>query len=592
MSNFVDNRSTTFVTAYLNLYDDKPFDKRTLEWRLSKFCDIVKTGIALCIYVSIEYVSIMNEIANEYPNVKIMEVVNLKDTWVSKVCAENTFTLPMSRNSIKDSDAYLICMNSKLDFMNDAIEKNPWSSTHFAWIDFSITYCFHHIPRSMEHLHFYSKCKFNDKFLTIPGCWGKWNAERHQHHLDNIHWRFCGGFFIGDKDSIVEMYRLHRAHFDRFLKENGKLLWEVNFWAWLEYVCPEWKPTWFCADHNDSMICISPDFIATKMENKQMIKMEYPPIEHFQPTSSSYLCYQGKHLLNTRFVNYWLNDKCYYLFSDGSRTIKNKNILTRLEENAVEGFTSISHSEMDETTVNLESFTPNDGKMTSVGLEDLRLYEFGGKMKFIATNINYSPSGRNRMIVGDYCPDTATYSDCRLIIPPNPDSWCEKNWIPITGYGKIDAGVESESDPLGVVDEELFIYKWSPMEIGKINDKNQLEIVRTYNTISPWFNRVRGSTIFTESKTNPNTLIGIVHFSEEGAPRHYYHMLVSLEKGTLKPLKYSTPFYFENIGVEFCIGMAERMDEYIFWISRMDRDATKIVISKNEVPLDFDCIYE
>ena len=123
MSNFVDNRSTTFVSAYLNLYDDNPFDKRTLEWRLSNFLEIVKTGIQLCVYITSDCESELNKIADEYPNVKIMDIVNLEDTWVSKVCAENTFTLPMVRHSVKDSEAYLKCINNQLNIYNKYFNK-------------------------------------------------------------------------------------------------------------------------------------------------------------------------------------------------------------------------------------------------------------------------------------------------------------------------------------------------------------------------------------------------------------------------------------------------------------------------------------
>jgi hypothetical protein len=45
-----------------------------------------------------------------------------------------------------------------------------------------------------------------------------------------------------------------------------------------------------------------------------------------------------------------------------------------------------------------------------------------------------------------------------------------------------------------------------------------------------------------------------------------------LDKTTLEPVRISELFYFEQRGIEFCIGFAVMVDEYHFWISRMDRD--------------------
>ena len=84
-------------------------------------------------------------------------------------------------------------------------------------------------------------------------------------------------------------------------------------------------------------------------------------------------------------------------------------------------------------------------------------------------------------------------------------------------------------------------------------------------------------------------LLGVVHFSEDHSPRHYYHILVLLDKETLRPLKYSNNFCFKNLGVEFCIGFTDELeDEYVFWISQMDRDPITVFIQKSELPLCFD----
>jgi hypothetical protein len=120
--------------------------------------------------------------------------------------------------------------------------------------------------------------------------------------------------------------------------------------------------------------------------------------------------------------------------------------------------------------------------------------------------------------------------------------------------------------------------------------------------VTPWiFSRLRGSTTFVDAPLNilpeelrdgeegirGKYLVGLVHFSEEHSPRHYYHLLVLLEKDTMKPVRYSKTFYFEKLSIEFCIGMAVCSDgeKYVFWISRFDRDPICIEVKTRALPL-------
>ena len=215
---------------------------------------------------------------------------------------------------------------------------------------------------------------------------------------------------------------------------------------------------------------------------------------------------------------------------------------------------------------------------------------------------------------------------------PNTGGW-EKNWIPI--LRPIMKNVNNED--ISVL-EEWFIYKWCPMELAKLIEKEDgelhLEVIEKHDTSQmPWFDRFRGSSTFmpitnagtntgtntgtnagtntgtnagTNSDTNIDTnaegrdlkgtvgsldvgSLGIVHFSEEGSPRHYYHCLVEIDGQTLKPLRCSAPFYFQNVGVEFCTGMTVNDDNtYTFWISQMDRDPLMIVVDQTSIVMN-DC---
>jgi hypothetical protein len=151
----------------------------------------------------------------------------------------------------------------------------------------------------------------------------------------------------------------------------------------------------------------------------------------------------------------------------------------------------------------------------------------------------------------------SSFENAVVVEPPVPTG-CEKNWIPVVHEGK-----------------EHFIYQWFPFQVGVL-ENGKLRIVIEHE-MPNLFGKVRGSTVFLEEGS---TLIGLVHYSEDRSPRHYYHMLVELDKATLRPLRRSRPFVFGRIGVEFCIGMALEGESIRFWYSQHDRDPVWLVVPR------------
>lgn len=535
----------TFVSCFFHIYEKDYDTNKTLEWRIERFREIASTGIKLCVYVNPELLAM---IPREYENVIVVE---MPTTQIECLCANKELELPQQRNIQKDTHKYMCLMNAKTEFVADAIERNPWNSTHFAWIDFNVSYIFKNgeKERTLRFLKELDLYKLPDQCMMIPGCWTPYDNVHIAHVTECIFWRFCGGFFIGDANSLLKFDSLYRQNFETFLQKYNKLTWEVNFWAWLE-ANTDWKPTWYKADHNDSIItnlpCANLAMVLSSSPVSEITHYDYPAVSLFHPSSASYLKINGEHILNTRYVNYFFNGDGSYLFYDGSRVIQNKNFCSRL---VFENGTSIpaDYEEMNENTIDLPRYP-----MYSRGIEDIRLYERNGKARYIATSVGYHTTGGNRMVVGNYDYKRRAYSDSRIIAPPT-DTYCEKNWVPLPG------------------ERELFVYKWAPLEIGEIDENQQLKIIQTHaeTTRLPFFDRMKGSTQFIEHN---GELIGVTHFSEDAKVRRYFHMLVVLDKSTYAPLRYSQPFVFEKFAIEFCIGFDISDDKYRFWISRFDRD--------------------
>ena len=613
MDSNTDNRQSsnkkkqvTFVSAYYTLHATPYFNLHPEEWDPAPIFELARTGIQLCLYIgpTCAFEAAFEQLEKECPNFRLMPYrLFYKDMWIYRALEEwrevDSLTLPASRNLEKDTLEYMIYMHSRHEIIEDAISENPWDSTHFAWIDFNSPRLFSKKSESFSKLVEIADYPFPEDVAYFSGCWSKLDADTAKNIANCIHWRFCGAFFLADVKSFTEFAELYRVKFPEFLRQYGVFPWEVNFWAWMEFDgC--WKPTWYRGDHNDQMLNVfngvSADTYAVRLPEEAIVskrEYNYPEINTFLPGSASYLEYEGKHYLNTRMVNYWMYPSGYYRFHTPDLVIENRNLFSELDTDTL---SPVDFREMEEGALYQPDGTrlkaPEREKRTfSVGLEDIRLFcgkkGVDGKrpMRFLATNVEYSPVSKNRMVLGTYDSESGTYRDCIVVVPPDPHSWCEKNWIPILSNWNNGA------------EEELFIYKWSPMEIGRVNpETNQLQIVIQHEIRSWLFGKLRGSTTFVDCPFDvlPEELrggggaylVGLAHFSEEHSPRHYYHLLVLLEKETLKPVRHSRVFYFEKLSIEFCIGMTVRNGKYVFWISRFDRDPVCIEVNAGVLLLD------
>jgi hypothetical protein len=566
----------TFVTAFFNIYNH-PSNSETLIKRFDRFKEIAITGIQICIYTEPDLIDTFNELIKEFPNIKLMNPIDLKKSNIAAICSTIDYSLPNIRNQEKDNDEFMMFINTKYELLENAISVNPWNSSYFAWIDFSLSYIFQDLKESQSQLVFLSNLKLTNKFFTIGG-WEKTKNPLDKLNNENVVWRFCGGFLLGDTESVKEFTDLSKQYLHVFMNLYKKLTWEVNFWAWLEtYI--GWKPIWFHTMFNDGIIKIPVQVYCKLLKNSIKTTYNYPNHENFVPSSACHICYKGYHFLNTRYINYLIRDDGSYHYLHNESHIISKNYVSLLNKN----FIPNSYVIMDDESVELKQTEyPDNISCNIVGLEDIRLYEYNNKIRFIATNRNYAPVNKNRMIIGDYNIETIKYDNCKIIDSPN-DAVYEKNWIPI-----ITNNIESVSDTNIQEKVEYFIYSWCPMDICKINPEtnNLVSVKKYYNTIyTPNFNRVRGSSTFIDIG---EFLLGVVHFSDDIVPRNYYHMLVALNKTTLCPIKYSQPFCFQHIGIEFCIGFWKQDNNYLFWTSKIDRNPCMIKIDVNEIPLCFD----
>lgn len=288
----------------------------------------------------------------------------------------------------------------------------------------------------------------------------------------------------------------------------------------------------------------------------------------------------ASYLMNQRFVNYKINPDGTYPYYNTIATV-NKCIY------------------LNDNLKNLSSFVFQDNSNKNdkyYGIEDVRIYfssdYFSPKERLREKErLNDEKKGKNEKL----CEKTLVFNGTHytknkkigvcygkydifsnekelihneLTCIQHPNSECEKNWVFVD-----------------ISNETHMIYKWFPLEIGKIinNDNcSKLDICITKKMPS-FFQNVRGSTnackVFLNNKNGKKTTEYewwfICHIVSYESPRHYYHIIVKFDKD-MNLKKYSAPFKFndENNEIEYCLGIIVEDRRILISYSNWDRTTT------------------
>lgn len=249
--------TVTFVTAFIDLdqrdvfFDNNPHRLKTVEARIEYFKKLAKTGLPIALFVCPNYKDIAQSLIEEFRNIKLIDIIDLKNTWTYNAMCHSSQNLPLQRNIKKDTFEFMVLMNAKTEFTNYVTYVNPFNTTHFAWIDFSICHILKYTEATLKYLTDYACNSLPKTLLVIPGCWTKQSSDRN--FVDRIIWRFCGGLYLGDIESVRDFHLRTLIELPKFIDKHEKVTWETNFWTWLESTT-DWSPQWFYAGHDDSMI--------------------------------------------------------------------------------------------------------------------------------------------------------------------------------------------------------------------------------------------------------------------------------------------------------------------------------------------------
>jgi predicted GH43/DUF377 family glycosyl hydrolase len=195
-----------------------------------------------------------------------------------------------------------------------------------------------------------------------------------------------------------------------------------------------------------------------------------------------------------------------------------------------------------------------------VGLEDARIIEWDNKLYLSGVRRDTTTNGVGRMELSEIQVNkdgVKEISRVRIEPPNDPNSYCEKNWMP-------------------VIDKPFHYVKWAnPTELVRVNpNAGTSQTVHVSSPISlP--RDLRGGSQIIPYKDGYFAITHEVDLfkSEEGRKDAvYYHRFMVWDKD-FNIVKVTPEFHFMDADVEFCVGIAEYGDEYLITFGFQDNAA-------------------
>ncbi len=229
------------ITCYYDIYQ-KP--TRFYEY-LDLFYDLALSGLPILLFTDPALVPKFRIFAH-LPTLRVIGLP-LQSFELYQIAAEYKGALPQHRNPDKDTQPFYALMNTKVEFIKKAMEYTDDET--LIWIDYGILKIVKQPERFLQTLLDVNAARFEK--WTLPGCWSFGRAF----HVDRIHWRFCGGFFILPRALVPKFFDHSKAVLRDFCTlPQYKLTWETNVWTIIEACAERDNMSWYFADHNDTIV--------------------------------------------------------------------------------------------------------------------------------------------------------------------------------------------------------------------------------------------------------------------------------------------------------------------------------------------------
>ena len=265
------------------------------------------------------------------------------------------------------------------------------------------------------------------------------------------------------------------------------------------------------------------------------------------------------HAEKNKYENHW--GPLVYIHPENDMHLRTWNYLCELDENMrIQKYFKIDTTDF-----------PDQELWEFVGLEDCRIVRWENKLYLSGVRRDLDTKGTGRMEICEIQfvnNEVKQISQFRIPTPVDKNSYCEKNWMPITylpyHYVKWTNGTEVvRIDPETQTCEQICLKNWRDLNCADLRGGSQLIPFGEYRMC-----------IVHET---------FLYNSEAGRKDGTYrHRFVIWDKDW-NIVKISPQFSFMGAKIEFCCGLTPYQDDYLMTFGFQDNAAYLLRVSKETV---------
>jgi hypothetical protein len=193
---------------------------------------------------------------------------------------------------------------------------------------------------------------------------------------------------------------------------------------------------------------------------------------------------------------------------------------------------------------------PYDSQIT--GFEDLRLFRWKGRLFATAMSTRHNEQIVCRQVLLEFDVGGSGRVERMVSMDYSLPGTYEKNWMPIVGHEDV-----------------LMVYKCWPFTVLKVNPETGAvtEVKKEYSALC-----LDGWKGGSQAIPYGDGWVFVIHENTDypDRPRVYWHRLVWMDK-SMTIRKYTEPFVFCNVGIEYCAGIARWSEGLVMSFGMKDR---------------------
>jgi hypothetical protein len=201
----------TIVTGFLDIKINRPAKSNTVNQiynYIEKSRETLKIPQFMVIYCSEELIENITKIRKEYGLLNITKIIKitLKDNlyMIDKI--------DIIRENVKKNNPpyniaeYILAVNSRYSYIEDAIKNNYFNTDYFAWVDFSASHIVTFPPNKKITYSSHDKIRIG------------WIARHSNNQFIYNHHCLGGGIFVGYKEIMLELIKIHHKEFIKLME--------------------------------------------------------------------------------------------------------------------------------------------------------------------------------------------------------------------------------------------------------------------------------------------------------------------------------------------------------------------------------------